>query len=211
MFEKVNQKYRWKELTKYVLDNLKNDKTGHDYQHIMRVMNNAMLISEGLSVNYDILLASILLHDISYKDKPSKTHHIESADIASSLLLEYGFEEDIIGSIHHAIINHNRSFNPYDEVEKMSLEAKILCDADTLDALGAIGLIRMISFSTNQGVPYFESTEDPVDTSFYGNIKFLEQMKENLILDSSKKLAEERMKIIYDFLKQMECECDGAK
>lgn len=207
MFKKVSSKYRWNELNQYVQDNLKNEKTGHDYQHIKRVMNNTLLITKCLSVNYDVLLASILLHDISYKDKPSKTHHIESAEIALSLLPKYGFEEETIKLIYHAIINHYRSFNPYDALEKMSFEAKILFDADTLDSFGAIGLIRMISFSTNQNIPYFISTKDLLDETFYGNIKFLEKIKENIILDSSKKIVEDRMKIIYNFLKQMEKEC----
>lgn len=208
MFDKVSSNYKWNELKDYVQKNLENEKTGHDFSHIERVMKNALLIGKDLNVNYDILLASILMHDISYKDKPSKTHNIESAEIAKNILLDYGFKEDLNKEVYHSIINHCRSFNPHDPIEKLSQEAKILYDADTLDALGAIGILRMISFSVNQQIPYFKSEKDSVDETFYGNIKFLEKMKDNLILESSKNIAEERMKIVYDFLEQMKDECN---
>ncbi len=201
MFKEANPKYKWDSLKKYVQKSLKNEKTGHDYQHIKRVINNALLVSKGVKVNYDVLLASSLLHDISYKDKPSKTHHIESSKIAIKILPNYGFKKDIIKMISHAILNHNRSFSPQDKIEEMSIEAKVLCDADTLDALGVIGIIRMISFSINQKIPYFISKKDSVDTSFYGNIKYLKDIKNNLILNSAKEISRKRMKIVYEFIK----------
>ena len=207
MFNKVDSKYNWIELKKFVQDSLKNEMTGHDYDHVNRVLKNAMLISRDLSINYNILLASILLHDISFKEGgPSKTHHIKSAEIARSILPDYGFESALIKNISHAILNHNRSFSPYDKIEDLTIEAKVLYDADTLDALGVIGLIRMISFSINQKIPYYKSAEDSLNVSFFGNINFLKQMKENLILDNSKLIANKRMKIIDEFLEQMKKE-----
>ncbi|MCF7910700.1 HD domain-containing protein [Candidatus Pacearchaeota archaeon] len=206
MFNKVNSRYDWNSLRRYVQSSLKKENTGHDYSHIKRVIKNALLIIKEPNINYNVLLAAILLHDISYKNKPSKTHNIESAEIAKKILPKYGFEKNIINKIYHAIINHCRGSKPHDPVEKLSYEAKVLYDADVLDALGAVGIIRMISFSINQKIPYFKSRSDIIDESFFGNIKYLEKMKNNLILDNSKTIAEKRMEIVRDFIKQMDLE-----
>ncbi len=206
MFEKVDEKYSWENLIDFVKESLKNDRTGHDFDHLMRVWKNVLLISSDLDVDFNVLLASVLLHDISFKDGPLKSHHKLSAGLSNSILPNYGFEEDLIKEVHHVIINHVRSFEPYNSLSDLSLEAKVLYDADTLDALGAIGILRMISFSLNQEIPYYISENDKVDTSFYGNIKFIKTMRDNLILEKSKQLADERMHIVDDFLKQLKLE-----
>jgi HD superfamily phosphodiesterase len=104
------------------------------------------------------------------------------------------------------IINHNKSFASQENPRNLSIEAKIFYDADTLDALGAIGIIRMILFSENQKIPYFSSRGDKVDSSFYGNIKFLKNIEKNLMLPLTKKIAKKRMKIVKNLLKQIENE-----
>lgn len=206
MFDHVNPKFDWTGLDKFVRENLLDEPTGHDYEHIKRVLSNVYCISKGVKVNMDVLIAAALLHDISCAKGMTKIHHIESAALAKDILLEFGFDRTTINAVYHAIINHNFIFKPYDKLDSLSMEAKILSDADTLDALGAIGMIRMISFSAHKKIPYFVTEADKLDESFYGNLKYLDAMKESLLLKPSKKIAEERMVIVHRFLKQLESE-----
>ncbi len=205
----VSKAYDWERMKAYVKESLKDDKSSHDYPHILRVCKNVELICEGLEFDADVLMASALLHDIAFSLGPQvyKTHHIDGAKMSRVILPSYGFSEEQIERIYHCIINHSRSFRtPHDPVEKLSLEAKILFDADTIDAIGAIGLVRMIQFSTAQKWPLItleSNGEDKVDESLYGNLKYLNKMMGNLILEPSKRIAEERMKLVNRLVEQL--------
>lgn len=198
-----NKKYEWRKLIDIVQKTTANEKTGHDYEHIKRVVNSACNIAHSYkTVNHNVLTVSCLLHDISMEDP--KEHHIKSAYKANVILGELRFPEDEINEVYLAILYHN----PYadkkflDKQPRKSIEAKILCDADRLDSLGAIGIIRMNLFSNRQGIPYFISEEDRINQSFYGNIKDLVQKADNMWTPRGRQLARERKKIIMQFLEQ---------
>ncbi len=206
MYEKVSASFRWDDLTELVRNGTSNERSGHDYDHVTRVLSNAMILAgsrEGL--NYDVLVASCLLHDISF-DNP-KEHHLNSARRAQEIMPEYGFPEETVEQTAFCIANHNRGFSqPPNPDSELTYEAKILCDADRLDSLGAVGIIRMVSFSLNQGVPYFKSVNDSVDESIYGNIKHMIELGNRMLTPEGKKLAEERLVIMKKFLDQLSSE-----
>ncbi len=201
------QGYKSAELRAYVESMLSKDKSGHDYSHIQRVESNAKEIIKNLSssdtFDSDILEASILLHDIDYRT-PS-THHIDSANFALENLHQWGVDLATAEKVHHAIINHNRVYAPpIDPVEKLSLEAKILYDADNIDALGSIGIVRMTQFSTSRGWPLsLPGGKNEVNTSLYGNIKHLLTYPGLMLTPQGKDLAIERTKILQQFLDQL--------
>ena len=107
---------------------------------------------------------------------------------------DFKLSQEDFDNIIHCIRVHSFSNN----VIPQTLEAKILSDADKLDALGAIGLYRAIGFTVkNKG-------------NISDIIKHLEEkiikLKDRLFLDISKKIAEKRQKIILDFYKEIKDE-----
>jgi uncharacterized protein len=164
----------------------------HGFKHVERVLNLSVRIGTTLNANLLIIKIAALLHDIGriYEKKNDAKNHAEiSAEMAEKFLQKNHFHISIddIENIIHSIRAHSFS----NKIKPKTLEAKILSDADKLDALGAIGLYRTISYCTlKQGgiIHVIEHLEN----------KIL-KLKDLLHLDISKQIAEERSKIILDF------------
>lgn len=206
---KLNKNYGWKQLEAFVRKKLARDRTGHDYEHTKRVLKISLQISERYNnIDYDILVASCLLHDISYAKGYAKNHHFASARYAKPILKKYGFPEDKIKFVQEAIVHHvvHMARAVQKNPKKIFIEAKILRDADNIDCLGGIGIVRMVLFSANQKIPYFKSKKDKLDESFYGNIKFLLGWHKKMLTPEGKRIAVERTKILKIFVRQIEKE-----
>ena len=104
--------------------------------------NLALKIGRKEKADLGILEIAALLHDICKSDElkcQGKFCHAEKgARLAEEILRKYGFGEEIIAAISHCIITHRTRNNFQPETK----EAKILYDADKLDAIGAIGIAR---------------------------------------------------------------------
>jgi uncharacterized protein len=130
---------------------------------------------EGADV--DIVRAAVLLHDAqgSLNEKNSDEplmiddhegarakHHHTSAAFASEILHAEGWPEERIAAVEHCIRAHRFR----DESEQpQTIEAKILYDADKLDAIGAIGVARAVAYAATAGNPtYVQPSETFLDT-----------------------------------------------
>ena len=131
------------------------DDSAHDAEHIYRVLSNAMVIArEETDVNYDILIAACLLHDIGRPDQirdPSLCHAAVGSEKAYHFLLNGGFTQDFASAVRDCIRTHR--FRKNDQPE--SLEAKILFDADKLDVVGAIGIARTLVYKGTVTEPLY--------------------------------------------------------
>lgn len=209
MDSKLNKNYRWKELENFVKRGLSKDKTGHDYEHVKRVLKNSLKIAKNYKrINYNVLLASCLLHDIAFKNGFVKNHHIVGAKQVKSILPKFGFKQEEIDEISNATFLHcgNITGTAIRDSKKMSIEAKILRDADNIDALGSIGLIRMIDFCKSQNLPYFKSKKDGLNDSIYGGVKAVIIWADSMLTIPGKRIGKKRIKIMKDFLEEMEFE-----
>ena len=179
-------------IKRFSKDNMGDDDI-HGFSHMKRVLNSCLYIGKELNANLLILEISALLHDIGRKheniDIKGKNHAELSAGIALNFLKSKDFQlsQEEIENIIHCIRSHSFSNNHLPN----TLEAKILSDADKLDALGAIGLFRTIGFAIKKGA----GLEKVIDHLERKIMKLKEQM--NLLI--SKKIAEERHQIILDF------------
>jgi uncharacterized protein len=203
---KLDKKINWKKLHAYVKEGLKNDKTGHDYEHTGRVLNLALDIAEKIkTVDYDVLVAAALLHDIAYRHGYLKDHHLVGAEESEDILKLLNFSEEKIKKIKIAIEDHVGIIGePLRKDSELLIESKILRDADNIDALGSIGIIRMISFCTSKNYHYFISKADKFGESIYGSLKGLLEWPNKMLTSEGKKLADSRLPLIKDFLKQIE-------
>jgi uncharacterized protein len=115
----------------------------HDIQHIKRVVNNTLYLSELSSANTAITVPAAWLHDCVQvpKDSPERSQVSRlAADEGCRFLAECGYPIALLPAVHHAIEAHSYSAG----IEVRSLEAGIVQDADRLDALGAIGIARCL-------------------------------------------------------------------
>ena len=131
------------------------DDAAHDSEHIYRVLNMALQIaSQETGVNYDVLIASCLLHDIGRRDQrlnPELDHAEAGAVRAFSILTEIGWPETAAAHVRDCIATHRfRSSCP-----PVSIEARILFDADKLDVCGLLGIARTISYEAQLGTPLY--------------------------------------------------------
>lgn len=138
---------------------------GHGYPHVVRVRRLSWDIVRNIGVEVDSLLldTSILLHDIGRVI--GEPHAYYSALIARALLQEHGLDRDFIEKVVNAILYHSFSYAKKHGVKAMTVEAKILSDADKLDALGMVGFLRVFHYGWVQG----RSIEDSIK-HFYEKI-----------------------------------------
>ncbi|NPD87945.1 MAG: HD domain-containing protein [Asgard group archaeon] len=172
---------------------LYNIKESHSLEHTIRVVNSCINLACKLNGAVDVVVIAALFHDVgrSLEDALSKCHAETSSEIASSFLIQNSFN-DMVPEIRDIILSHRYS----KKREPATKEGKILKDADALDALGAIGLYRTISYSVENG---------------YGLERALEHFEEKLFrlsglmrFDLTKKIAEEETEMLKDFVKQAE-------
>lgn len=127
----------------------------HDFQHIERVRKNAFDIADTEpSANREIIELAVLLHDVS-DPKYSTEEKREEERIIKHLNLTEEKEaqvKDIIKAI---------SFNGGHEVKAVTIEAKIVRDADRLDAIGAVGIARTFAYGGAKGRLLYDPSETP--------------------------------------------------
>lgn len=113
----------------------------HDFSHLLRVWKNATVISDNEGGDTEILLAAVLLHDCVdvEKNSPDRPRASQlSARKARGILDDIGWDAERREKVAHAIEAHSFSAG----IEPTTLEARILQDADRLDAIGMIGAAR---------------------------------------------------------------------
>lgn len=131
----------------------------HDINHVLRVVYIAKQLCLDEKGQYEIVMPAAYLHDcFSFpKDHPDRS---QSSTLAAKKALVFlksiDYPPVYFDGISEAIMTHSYSA----DIKPSSLEAKIVQDADRLDALGAIGIARCLQVSTKMGVSLYNS-EDP--------------------------------------------------
>jgi uncharacterized protein len=127
------------------------DDGAHDTNHLHRVWRNATLLMDDYpEADALVVLAACYLHDLVNLPKNHPERHMASrqaAQLASRQLAEMGFPADKLAATAHAIETHSFSAG----IKPETIEAKIVQDADRLDALGAVGLARMFYTAGRMG------------------------------------------------------------
>ncbi len=168
----------------------------HGFMHVERVLKLSSEIGTVLNANLPVIKIAALLHDVGRflkKNDEVRNHAEISADIAENFIMKNNFNIAIedVENILHSIRAHSFS----NDLEPKTLEAKILSDADKLDALGAIGLYRIIGFTIlrNGGL------DDVIE---HLENKIL-KLKNRLYLDISTEIANSREKLIIKFYNEI--------
>jgi len=163
----------------------------HGYEHTERVYNTSLEIGAEEHADLSILLPAALLHDIS---RDPVTHARASAERARKILEKVNFSHERMEKVIDAISTHSFS----EGSSPRTLEARILSDADKLDAMGALGIYRAAMYSEEHGRP----VED-----FVGHFhEKLLKLREMMFTVEARKMAESRHNFMLEFLKQLNIE-----
>lgn len=154
----------------YLSDVMASD-PAHDISHVTRVVQNTIRLTETENGNAEVTLPAAWLHDcVSVaKDSPLRKQASSlAAKEAVRFLKSINYPVDLLDQIYHAIEAHSFSAN----VETQTLEARIVQDADRLEAVGAIGITRCFLTGGSMGTTLYEPSDpfarnrDPDDRKF---------------------------------------------
>ncbi|MGE6752350.1 HD domain-containing protein [Rossellomorea sp. NPDC071047] len=195
------------------------ESTGHDWYHLERVRKQAIIIAreENVPHTYIIELAA-LLHDVPDDKFVEEEEGKKRLDHILSTLSLTEAETKLLKSIIYSI-----SYKGGHEAVLTSLEAKIVRDADRLDAIGAIGIARTFAYGGKKGRPLYNPefqvrTEMTVEEYRNGDSSSIHHFHEKLLklkdlmcTETGRKLAEERHAFMLRFLEQFNKEWTGQE
>lgn len=189
----------------FLKENLNNVDPGHDILHAVRVLNLSLKIARNYTVNNNLIIAASLLHDVADHKFSEKQEFVKNK--IYSFLNNQNFNSSEIDEFFFIIENisfsKNNSLN-----DSCSLEAKIIQDADRLDAIGAIGIARAFSYGGFKNRPIFNSSDNiysknPEKNStiqhFYDKLLLIINL---LNTPEAKQIAQKRHNFMQDFLNE---------
>lgn len=187
----------------------------HDFDHVLRVLALAERIGQADEAAMEIVRTATLLHDVARaeEERTGACHARVGAEQARQILA--GHPADKVEAVAQAIASHRFR----DEVVPQTLEARVLYDADKLDAIGAIGIARAYALAGKRGQRLWAGT--PADslaesqstdhTPVHEFIFKLSQLKEALFTDTARQIAKERHRYMVEFFTRLEEEVQGNR
>lgn len=176
------------------------------YNHCQRVYAVADELgrSEQLSYDSELLYIASLLHDIglykAYSMRKGSDHAQRSSSAAEQILRDGDYPAQGIQVVLDAIENHQPG-----AFSGVSVESVLLKDAVVMDYLGAIGIARALAMA---GV---EEDVPDLAAAFRRSEEQHRNLPGYLILESSKKMARERMEEKERFMESLSAATDGLK
>lgn len=190
----------------------------HDFEHVQRVARTAEALAKEEGANVGVTVAAALLHEVFHypKDHPESHRSGEvAAQHAGQILRAEGIPEALCEAIAYCIRVHPFSLR----IEPETLEAKILQDADRLDALGSIGIARTFATAGSLARPLYHPEDpfcetrvpdDKLWTLDHFYLKLL-RLPERMWTASAKTLADRRVQGMRAFLSELRVEVGSPR
>jgi len=164
--------------------------------HVERMTRWCQKLGRAVDADMEILIAGALLHDVGVLINRKK-HYVVGRRRAEAILRESGFPEDKIDAALHVLEAHSRYGGP----DPQTTEAKVGQDADALEYIGAIGILRAVVRGLNDG-------------SFSGKISdfpeylrsILAKVEGTFHTEKAEELGRSRLKYMRSFLERIEKE-----
>ncbi|MGX7418526.1 HD domain-containing protein [Carnobacterium gallinarum] len=212
-----------KKTEKYVFDALIDEPSGHDWWHILRVVNSTKKIAgieqEIQNVNLFICEMAALLHDIA--DEKLNENAVAGEQKVKDWLKEVDVNEADQAAILTIILNMSYKGGT-NKVRLKTIEGKIVQDADRLDALGAVGIARTFTYSGLHERPIHDPRREKVrehltleeyrsgnDTAIMHFYEKLLKLKDLMQTKTGAQLALQRHQYMAAFLAEFYDEWEG--
>lgn len=180
----------------------------HDFDHVLRVYHLAERIGQAEGADLAVLRVATLLHDIARPDQDAgrvTDHALEGARRAREILT--GRPSEFIEAVIHVIEAHRFRVNR----PPRSLEAKVLYDADKLDAIGAVGVARAFAYGAHRGQRLWAAPDADEHTANTEFVIKLSKIKDRLLTETGRAIAEERHAFMVEFFERMAAEVAGER
>jgi uncharacterized protein len=192
----------------------------HDFDHVLRVLTLAERIGQAEGADLEIVRTAALLHDAGREQAEADglDHAAFAANRAREILARQPPAK--VEAIAHAIAAHRFRTGP----EPDTLEARVLFDADKLDAIGAVGIARAFAYGGAHGqrlwapvetvdvARWAEEGDDPrTHTPVHEFVVKLSRLKERLFTPTGRAIAEERHAYMVAFFERLAAEVQGFK
>lgn len=166
----------------------------HGMDHIQRVWKRCLQLGTELSADLEILAAAVYLHDLGRHYIPDKAHGELSARFARPILERIAFPAQKREIALHAIRVHDVTFQPE---QRDTIESKILYDADKMETLGVIGILRYIlALYRTKSIDFI--------------LEDIEQRWRGFALPETRKLARNDYEYITHYFRQLKKETNAA-
>ena len=191
----------------------------HDWEHTLRVYRLCERIGPVEGADMDVLLAAAYLHDIgrSFQDRShgAVCHAEKGARLAACIVGGLPLTAEQKDNVLHCIRSHRYR----GDHKPGTAEAKVLFDADKLDAIGAIGVARAFLFAGEVGARLhsgnlnIERTEPySIDDTGYREFKVkLCKIKDRILTREGQKLAVDRHRVMVEFFNRFLEEYEGKR
>lgn len=189
----------------FVKDKLSKEGSGHDWFHIKRVYNLSTYLCQKEGGDEFIIKMTALLHDID------DWKFSEDNNTTENFLKSLHLDEEHINKIINIITTISYKGGVTDS-SQITLEGKIVQDADRLDAMGAIGIARAFTYGGSKNRLIYDPNIKPMDFQSLDQVKnsnnhtinhFYEKLlklKELINTNTAKQIAEERHRFMEIYL-----------
>jgi uncharacterized protein len=197
--------------------------TAHGFDHVLRVWRLAMRIGTEEGADLEVLQAAALLHDIGRPTEEATgiCHAEVGAAMAREILAARSVPAERIEAVACAIAEHRYRGTQAPQ----SLEARVLFDADKLDAIGAIGVARAFAVAGAQRQHLWAEVAEDVaarppeegrndltsgEHTPVHEFRFkLARLRDRMLTPAGRRLAEERHRTMVAFFDRLEREVAG--
>ena len=206
-------------IEEFVRRRLSENSDGHDWDHTLRVRNNALLLARAEGADLEITEIAALLHDIARPQESSTRggvdHAVLGAEEVLTILPELGLTDPRKIERISACIRHHRFRRREGSAEPETIEEKVLFDADKLDSLGAIGVARAIHFAGHIGARVHNTQEEALGSESYSHedsayreyLVKLRHLPERMLTETGRKIALSREGFMKQFFEELNSEC----
>ncbi len=192
----------------------------HDWDHTLRVRQNARKLAEAEHADLLLVDYATLLHDIGrlqeLKDQGKTCHAELGADMAEQVLAGLGIAmPEFVEQVAACVRTHR--YRGRTSEKPASLEAKVVFDADKLDSLGAVGLARAFHFAGRIGARVHNCEQEALNSKSYSRedsayrefLVKLRHLPNAMLTKSGRTIAEKRYVLMQNFFQTLDRECNG--
>ncbi|RRJ31852.1 HD domain-containing protein [Halocatena pleomorpha] len=188
---------------------LTTDFSGHDMHHVWRVFRLTQRFADELNADHDVVGCAALTHDIHrVLGDGTGCDPEETLTTVAHILKETELDEAQIRAVEHCVAVHDDLAFRGETPEPETIEAKILRDADNLDAMGAVGIARTFAFGGVHGTPLWDPSGEQYSQLYHFEDKLL-RLRDELHTDPARTLAEQRHAFLEAFYDRFQAEWHG--